>query len=100
MKNLTTLLPYIQDIRRFGSAALDLCYIAEGKLDGFYDIELKSWDVQLGPLILEEAGGTGPQHLTGAKLYFGEEVWAIFREPNGLISHQETYFHLFSPILN
>ncbi len=57
MKNLTTLLPYIQDIRRLGSAALDLCYIAEGKLDGFYEIELKSWDVSAGTLILEEAGG-------------------------------------------
>lgn len=45
------------DFRRTGSAALDLCYIAAGRLDGFFEIGLKPWDIAAGELILREAGG-------------------------------------------
>lgn len=44
-------------VRRAGSAALDLCYTAMGKFDGFWEIGLSPWDVAAGSLILEEAGG-------------------------------------------
>jgi myo-inositol-1(or 4)-monophosphatase len=44
-------------IRRFGSAALDLCYVACGRLDGFWDKGLKAWDLAAGALIVSEAGG-------------------------------------------
>jgi myo-inositol-1(or 4)-monophosphatase len=44
-------------VRRLGSAALDLCYVAAGRLDGFWEQHLKPWDVSAGSLILEEAGG-------------------------------------------
>jgi myo-inositol-1(or 4)-monophosphatase len=54
---LSKILPKCQDIRRFGSAALDLCYVAEGKFDGYYEINLKPWDVSAGIIILSEAGG-------------------------------------------
>jgi len=54
---LTNLLPHIRDIRRLGAAAVDLCYLAEGKIDAFYEIDLKPWDVAGGILILQEAGG-------------------------------------------
>ena len=54
---LKHILPRCQDIRRLGSAALDLCYIAEGKFEGFYEINLKPWDVSAGVLIVKEAGG-------------------------------------------
>ncbi|MBN2768325.1 MAG: inositol monophosphatase [Campylobacterales bacterium] len=57
MHNLGTLLPDIRDIRRLGAAALDLCYLAQGKVDGFYEIDLKPWDVAAGMIILSEAGG-------------------------------------------
>jgi len=57
INKLNYILPRCQDIRRFGSAALDLCYVAEGKFDGFYEINLKPWDVSAGILIVEEAGG-------------------------------------------
>lgn len=57
LKCLTNLLPNIQDIRRYGAAALDLCYLAQGKVDGFYEIDLKPWDVAAGILIVQEAGG-------------------------------------------
>lgn len=56
--SLSKLLPNIRDIRRIGAASLDLCYLAEGKTDGFYEIDLKPWDVAGGILILLEAGGS------------------------------------------
>ena len=44
-------------VRRDGSAALDLCYVAAGRLDGFWELRLHPWDVAAGILIVEEAGG-------------------------------------------
>jgi myo-inositol-1(or 4)-monophosphatase len=46
-----------QAVRRCGSAALDLCYVACGRFDGFWELKLKPWDVAAGALILREAGG-------------------------------------------
>jgi myo-inositol-1(or 4)-monophosphatase len=46
-----------QAVRRMGSAALDLCFTAAGRFDGFWEYGLKPWDVAAGGLILEEAGG-------------------------------------------
>ncbi|MEA2048069.1 MAG: inositol monophosphatase family protein [Campylobacterota bacterium] len=54
---MTTLLPITRDIRRLGAASIDLCYIACGKYDAFYECNLKPWDVAAGILILQEAGG-------------------------------------------
>jgi len=44
-------------VRRLGSAALDLCYVAAGRFDGFWEQTLKPWDVAAGGLIVREAGG-------------------------------------------
>jgi len=44
-------------VRRLGSAALDLCYVAAGRFDGFWEDRLHAWDVAAGALIVEEAGG-------------------------------------------
>lgn len=46
-----------QAVRRLGSAALDLCYVAAGRMDGFWEERLKPWDVAAGALIVREAGG-------------------------------------------
>lgn len=46
-----------QAVRRLGSAALDLCYVACGRLDGFWEIGLQPWDTAAGQLIVQEAGG-------------------------------------------
>jgi len=46
-----------RDVRRFGSASLDLCYVASGRFDGFWEWRLKPWDTAAGWLIVEEAGG-------------------------------------------
>ena len=44
-------------VRRLGSAAIDLCYVAAGRLDGFWESDLKPWDIAGGALIVAEAGG-------------------------------------------
>lgn len=44
-------------VRRLGSAALDLCYVAAGRFDGFWEMKLNPWDVAAGALIVQEAGG-------------------------------------------
>jgi len=51
-------LPAVRDIRRFGSAALDLCWVAGGRLDAYYEWGLNPWDLSAGRLICEEAGAT------------------------------------------
>lgn len=52
-----SVLPKVRDIRRAGAAALDLAYVACGRLDGFYEINLQPWDTAAGWLLVEEAGG-------------------------------------------
>src|SRR5438093_433066 len=53
---IATLLPHIRDIRRGGSAAVDLCSVAAGRLDAFYERGLNYWDFAAGGLIAREAG--------------------------------------------
>jgi myo-inositol-1(or 4)-monophosphatase len=50
-------LPRTAGIRRAGAAALDLAYVAAGRLDGFWEIGLKPWDMAAGILLIQEAGG-------------------------------------------
>ena len=59
---LLAVLPQVRDIRRIGSAALDLCSVACGRLDGFYESGLNPWDMAAGWLLVTEAGGvvSGP----------------------------------------
>jgi myo-inositol-1(or 4)-monophosphatase len=54
---LPRLLPAVRDIRRFGSAALDLCWVAGGRVDAFYESYLNEWDWAGGRVICQEAGG-------------------------------------------
>jgi myo-inositol-1(or 4)-monophosphatase len=46
-----------QGVRRTGSAALDLCYVASGRFDGFWEVKLSPWDMAGGVVIVREAGG-------------------------------------------
>ncbi len=57
VESIATILPKLQDLRRFGAASLDLCYVASGKFEGFFEIGLNPWDVAAGILIVKEAGG-------------------------------------------
>lgn len=57
LKYFNRILPELRDIRRYGSAAIDLCYVACGKLDGFWEMNLNIHDIAAGILIVREAGG-------------------------------------------
>ena len=52
-------------VRRLGSAALDLCYVAAGRLDGFWEEQLHAWDMAAGALIVREAGGRASDYDDG-----------------------------------
>jgi len=62
--NWNAMIVRAQAVRRAGSAALDLCYTAMGRFDGFWELKLHPWDVAAGALIVEEAGGA-VTHLGG-----------------------------------
>lgn len=57
MTFLRSLIPHCAGIRRAGAAALDLAYVAAGRLDGFWEYGLKPWDIAAGALFIQEAGG-------------------------------------------
>lgn len=73
-----------QAIRRDGSAALDLCYVAAGRFDGFWELKLNPWDVAAGALIVKEAGGKVTDFRGGPLDIYGQETLAT----NGRI-HEE-----------
>jgi myo-inositol-1(or 4)-monophosphatase len=55
---LERVIPHVRDVRRGGAAALDLAWVAAGRLDGYYERGLKPWDWAAGRLLVAEAGGT------------------------------------------
>jgi myo-inositol-1(or 4)-monophosphatase len=68
LKILENIFPQCAGVRRAGSAALDLAYVAAGRLDGFWEAHLKEWDMAAGALIIQEAGGIASDFL-GEKNY-------------------------------
>ena len=68
-------------VRRLGSAATDLVYVACGRFDGFWEYDLKPWDVAAGIVIVKEAGGVVTDYKGGTDYLFGREIVAT----NGLI---------------
>ncbi len=71
-------------VRRLGSAALDLAYVANGRFDGFWEIKLNPWDVAAGILIVQEAGGKVTKYDGSEVSIYGDSILAT----NGLI-HKE-----------
>jgi len=57
LASLAAVMPETSGVRRFGAAALDLAYVAAGRLDGFWEFELSPWDIAAGLLLVREAGG-------------------------------------------
>jgi myo-inositol-1(or 4)-monophosphatase len=76
-------------LRRDGSAALDLCYVAAGRFDGYWELKLHAWDVAAGLLIVEEAGGRCSDARGGPAPRSGAEIVAS----NGLV-HDAMLEHL------
>ena len=87
---IKTFLQQTHGIRRLGSAATDLAYVACGRLDGFFEYKLNAWDVAAGSFIVEQAGGKvtdfngGDNHLFGGELCAGcaiqPEMLAIIKK--------------------
>ena len=89
----TRIVPHIRDIRRCGSAALDLAYVASGRYDGFWELNLNDYDIAAGVLLVQEAGGNVID-FTGGSQYpergiiatngrIDDELLALFPESTG-----------------
>jgi myo-inositol-1(or 4)-monophosphatase len=76
LDHFTSFVKSAQAIRRDGSAALNLCYVAAGRFDGFWELKLHPWDVAAGILIVEEAGGRTSDFSGGRDCTSGAEVVA------------------------
>lgn len=75
----------VQGVRRGGSAALDLSYVACGRLDGFFEESLKPWDMAAGCLLVTEAGGSVSAYRGGEWSIFSQGVVASGRSIHGLM---------------
>ena len=75
IESLERLLPKSRDIRRLGSAAIDLAYVACSRFAGFYEVNLMPWDVAAGILLVQEAGGEVTNH-KGEPYRFGDIIVA------------------------
>lgn len=84
--NFTAFQKAARGIRRAGAAALDLAYVAAGRLDGFWELKLKPWDVAAGVLLVREAGGTVTTFDGSAYNVFNHRIVAS----NGLIHEEMT----------
>jgi len=76
MQLLRELMHGSRGIRRLGSAAADLAYVACGRFEAFYEYGLNPWDVAAGALIVQEAGGRVTDFHSGNDFVFGEEIVA------------------------
>jgi myo-inositol-1(or 4)-monophosphatase len=77
-------------VRRLGSAAVDLCYLACGRFDAFWEVGLNPWDVAAGVLIIDEAGGKVSDFSGGNNFLFGKEI----------IAANALYYNNFYEIVN
>ena len=72
-------------VRRLGSAAADLAYVACGRFDAFWEYDLKPWDVAAGALLVKEAGGMVSDYSVGINYLFGREIIASNSLINGVV---------------
>jgi myo-inositol-1(or 4)-monophosphatase len=89
--HLAAILPHCRDLRRLGSAELDLCYVAAGVYDGYWELYLAPYDVAAGAVAVREAGGRISDWNGGDDWLFGDRVLAS----NGLL-HAELQRRLMS----
>lgn len=77
-------------LRRMGSAAVDLCYVAAGRFDGFFEHALHAWDVAAGAFIVRQAGGKVTDFNAGDNWLFGGEI----------VAASQSYFPEFFDVVN
>ena len=92
-KSLEYFLYNARGLRRMGAAALDLAYVAAGRLDGFYEVNLKAWDVAAGICLVKEAGGRVQDFRGTGHYLFGKEI--IATNPNIAKSLQELVYQFY-----
>ncbi len=73
---LTYFMKHTHGLRRMGSAAVDLAYVACGRFEGFFEYNLNAWDVAGGAFIVQEAGGTVTEFNGGSNVLFGRSIVA------------------------
>ncbi len=78
-ERLLRVLPAVRDLRRFGSAALDLAWVACGRLDGYFESGLNPWDSAAGELLVREAGGVVEEAEPGSFVVAGPELFGPLR---------------------
>jgi len=83
---MRTVLPKVRDIRRAGAAAVDLAYVACGRLDGFWEMDLQPWDTAAGWLLVTEAGGMVSDFAGQEYSPFIPEILATNRELHSLLT--------------
>ena len=86
MQDLSRLMPVCAGLRRWGSAALDLAYVAAGRYEGYWERELQAWDIAAGILLVREAGGVvggfgdGDPLMTGGVIASNDALAVPFRK--------------------
>lgn len=76
LNSMKSLMQKTHGLRRMGSAAVDLCYVATGRTEGFFEYNLNSYDVAAGALIVQEAGGKVTDFAGGRDFIFGRKIVA------------------------
>jgi myo-inositol-1(or 4)-monophosphatase len=90
---LVELLKSARGLRRLGSAATDMCFVAAGRFDGFYEYNLSAWDVAAGAIIITEAGGTVSDFRGTQDFIFGKELIAAGAVYSPFFEIVAKYFH-------
>ncbi|MBN1823540.1 MAG: inositol monophosphatase [Endomicrobiales bacterium] len=92
MRHFKSIVVEAQGVRRLGSAALDLCYVAMGRFEAFWEKGLKPWDVAAGALMVQEAGGKVTDYADGGDYIFGKRLLAtnnlVHNEMLGLLENE------------
>jgi len=85
LAQMKAVLPKVRDIRRAGAAAVDLAYVACGRLDGFWELDLQPWDTAAGWLLVTEAGGVVTDFSGNGYSPFFPEILAANKELHPLL---------------
>ncbi|MCM1503988.1 MAG: inositol monophosphatase [Muribaculum sp.] len=88
MDNVGRVLPHVRGMRRLGSAAMDLCYVAAGFLDGYWELNLHEWDVSAGLLIVSEAGARYTHFRSDRNISVVASAPGIHDELLSMLSHE------------
>lgn len=86
LRHFNHMMRHARSVRRDGSAALDLCYVACGRFEGFWELSLHPWDVAAGALIVREAGGLVTRFDGSAASIYDRECLATNEQIHGTIS--------------